>query len=137
VIEQALTVYLNTVPTITACMGGMKVYPHRAPSGVKMPWCVITNSGGARRRESTFVTEPRDTLTLYVETMDYVSGLTIADTIRAALENYRGDMPPERDIFIECGTIRDLDGFGGSYKFVIPVYARYRQYTVFPHRVTV
>jgi hypothetical protein len=136
-IEQAVVVYLNTVPAVTAALGGMRVWPHRAPADVKMPWCVVTNSGGSRVRESTFVTEPRDTLTLYVESANYVSGLNAANTILLALENYRGDLPPERDIHITCGTIRDLDGSQGSYKFVVPVYVRYRQTTVFPIRVTV
>jgi hypothetical protein len=136
-IEQAVVVYLNTVTAVTTSLGGMKIYPHRAPANVKMPWCVVTNSGGSRDRESVFVTEPRDTLTLYVETSDFVSGRNAAETIMLALENYRGDMAPERDIHITCGTVRDLDGFQGSYKFVVPVYVRYRQTTVFPNRVTV
>jgi hypothetical protein len=137
-IEQAVVVYLNSDAAVLSAFGGTgKVYPHRAPASIKMPWCVVTNSGGSRKRESLYVMEPRDTLTLYVESMDYVGGLNLANTILHALENYRGDMPPERDIHITCGTIRDLDGFQGSYRFVVPVYVRYRQIAVFPNAGTV
>jgi len=136
-IEQAVTVYLNTVPAVVTAFGGQKVFYTRAPAGAQLPWCTVTNSGGSRKRESTFVTEPRDTLTLYVEHYDQFLGLAAADAVRAALENYRGDMYPERDTHFTCGSIRDLDGFQGSHRFVIQVYVRYRQTTVFPNRVTV
>lgn len=133
-IVQAVVLYLNSVPAVVTALGGQRVYYRRAPDGAKMPWCTVTNSGGSRKRESTFVTEPRDTLTLYLEHFDQFEGAQAAEAVRAALENYRGDMYPERDTHFTCGTVRDLDGFQGSYRFVIQVYVRYRQTTVFPNR---
>jgi hypothetical protein len=138
-IEQALVTYLNTIPSVITALGGQKVYYSRAPVtsvggvSVKMPYAVIRNDGGSRKRLTTFTTEPRDSLTIYVESSVQHAGLLAADTIRAALENYRGDMPPERDLHITCGTIRDLDGYQNSFRFLISVYVRYRQTTVFPN----
>lgn len=132
-IEQAIVVYVNTVPAVVAALGGQKFYYARAPLNTKMPYATIKNSGGSRKRESLYITEPRDTMTIYVESEKLHEGLAIANTIRESLENYRGDMAPERDIYITCGTVRDLDGFQGSFRFIIPVYVRYRQTTTFPN----
>ena len=138
-IEQALAVYLNSVPAIVTALGGQKVFYSRAPQtmtgevAVKMPYATIKNNGGSRKRSTTFKTEPRDSLSIYIDHSKQHEGLLIADTIRAALENYRGDMPPELDTHVTCGTIRDLDGYQGSFRFIIPVYIRYRQTTVFPN----
>lgn len=132
-IEQAVVVYLNTVPAVIAALGGQKFYYNRAPQNVKMPFGVLSNAGGNRNRDTPFTTEARDTLDIEVESADAVAGKQACDAIMAALENYRGDMPPERDIHITCGTVRDLDGFQGSFRFIFAAYVRYRQTTVFPN----
>lgn len=138
-IEQAIVVYLNTVSSITSLLGGRKVYYNRAPQkgtdgkDVKMPYAIVSNAGGSRKRDTPLTTEARDTLDIEVESADCVAGKILCDTILAALENYRGDMSPERDMHITCGSIRDLDGFQGSYRFIFAAYIRYRQTTVFPN----
>jgi len=137
-IEQALTVYLNTLPAVTTALGGQKVFYTRAPTtqtgdvSVKMPYVVIKNNGGSRKRETLLKMEARDSLTIYVEHSKQHEGLMIANTIREALENYRGNMAPEADLHITCGSIRDLDGYQGSFRFIVAIYVRYRQTAVFP-----
>jgi hypothetical protein len=136
-IEQAIVEYLNTVTALTTLLGGQKIYYRRVPplSGtatIKMPWVIVTNSGGRRTRDTQVSTEGRDTLTIYVEHNNPITGRAIAEAVLRALENYRGDMSPERDLDIRCGSVRDLDGFQGSFKFIVTAYIRYRQTTAFP-----
>lgn len=134
-IEQAVVEYLNTVTALTTLLGGQKIYYRRVPPStvpIKMPWVIVTNSGGPRNRDTQVSTEGRDTLTIYVEHNNPITGRAIAEAILRALENYRGDMVPERDVDVRCGSVRDLDGFQGSFKFIVPVYIRYRQTTAFP-----
>jgi hypothetical protein len=132
-IEQAVVVWLNSVAAVTTALGGAKVYYHRAPTNMKMPWVVITNSGGSRDRITQAFTEARDTLTIYVEAENAISGRVIAEKVRQALENYRGDMAPMHDVFIECDSIRDLDGFNTSFRYIIAAYVRYRETTAYPN----
>lgn len=136
-IEQAMVSYLNSVPEIVTALGGQKVYFRRVTANeenpVKMPWCIITNSGGSRKRQTLNKMEPRDTLTLDIYHYDQFMGREAAEVILRALENYRGDMPPEQDLHVTCGTIRDLDAYQDSYRFVLPVYVRYRQTITFPN----
>ena len=137
-IEEAVVVYLNTVTAITTALGGQKVYYNSADPDpatgkpVKMPYVIVSNAGGSRKRESVYVTEPRDTLDIDVYSADKIKGKRLADTVLLALENYRGDMPPERDTHFTCGSIRDLTAWQAGYRFNFATYVRYRQATVFP-----
>jgi hypothetical protein len=122
--------YLLSIPAVNTITGG-KIYYRRAPTTAKMPWVIVTNSGGMRARSTlggkndlgkTLVT---DTLTLYVDSVDQFKGKDITDRIIKALENYRGDMGAEKDLFIRSGTPRDLDGYNGTFRQLITLYIEY------------
>jgi hypothetical protein len=133
-IEQGLLTYLLQVPAVSALVGN-KIYYRRAPSTVKMPWVIITNSGGMRSKLSMDVSgysEAVDTLTLYVDTMSQFEGKAIADAVLAAVENYRGDMSPALDTHFRAGSVRDLDGYNGAFRFLLTFYVRYKYDTVTP-----
>lgn len=139
-IEQAICTYLNGLTSVTDLLGGRKIYFSRVPQSpqtgqpsVKMPWAVVSNVGGGRKKDSAITTEARDTLEIYVDHNDFIQAQRIAEAIRLALEHYRGDMPPERDLWVEVDTPRDLDGFQGACRFIIAVYVRYRQTTTRPN----
>ena len=139
-IEQAICTYLNGHTPVTALLGDRKVFYSRVPQSpqsgaptVKMPWVVVSNVGGGRKKDSAITTEARDTLEIYVDDVSFIHGQQIAEAIRLALEHYRGDMAPERDLWVEVDTPRDLDGFQGACRFIIAVYVRYRQTTTRPN----
>jgi len=138
-IEQALVNYLNNYAPLTALIG-KNVFYHRAPEKKQMPWVIITNSGGMRRRMTqgdrkgySGRTEANDVLTLYVNAVSQFSCKEIADKVMDAIENYRGDMPPAEDTFFRCGTVRDLDGFNNTSVMLITVYVLYVFNTKFPN----
>lgn len=131
-IEEAVVRYLNANTSVTTPLGGTKIYYGRSPSTVKMPYVTVRNSGGNRDRITQYYTDADDILTIYVEAISQFNGRAIAEAIMRALENYRGDMDPEKDLYVRCGSIRDLDGFQSTYRFIIPVYIRYKEITQFP-----
>ncbi len=129
-LEQSIMSYLLSIPAINTITGG-KIYYRRAPITAKMPWVIVTNSGGMRSRSTlgskgdlgkTTVT---DVLTLYVDSVDQFKGKDITDRIIKAVENYRGDMGTEKDLFIRAGTPRDLDGYNGTFRQLITLYVEY------------
>jgi hypothetical protein len=128
-------VYYRRPPTSTAASG-------QAPVTVKRPWIRVTNSGGMRDRISMArggSTDATDVLTLYVDDDKQFRGRQIADAVVAALENYRGNMPPlpavpiAFDTWFRCATVRDLDGFQDAYTYLVTVYVKYRFPTAFPN----
>lgn len=139
-IEQAIVRYLNADAPLVALLGGTKIYYGRGPlvgsppMPPKMPYVVVKNSGGMRERVTQMYTDINDTLTIYVEAGDgqQFLGRDIAERILVVLENYRGDMAPELDLHIRCGSIRDLDGYQNSYRFIVTAYVLYKQTTAFP-----
>lgn len=133
-IEQAIVTYLNRTPAVTSVLGGEKVYYGRAPSTVKMPYVTVRNSGGMRERITHHYTDTEDTLTIYVDAAadKQFIGRDIAEAVKNALENYRGDMYPEEDLNIRCGSIRDLDGYQSSFRYIVTAYVRYKEVTAFP-----
>jgi hypothetical protein len=139
VIEQAVLLYLNSHSGVLASLGGQaKVYYARAPKdingvAVTMPWVVVRNSGGMRNRVTQTITDTEDTSTIYVEDSNQFRGRAIAEAVLTALENYRGDMAPELDVHIRCGSIRDLDGWQNSFRYIVTAYVLYKKTTVFPN----
>ena len=131
-IEQALVDYLNSQVSITSLIGGSKVYYSRAPSKAVMPFITIKNAGGPRKKVTQYYTDADDTVTVYVDASNQFNGRAIAEAIMRALENYRGDMYPAQDVHITLGSIRDLDGFQGTYRFILPVSILYKEITQFP-----
>ena len=135
-IEQAIVTYLISE------MGSLvnnQVYYHRVPPNAKMPWIRVTNSGGMRRKMTlNHTSEAVDILTIYVDDNQQFRGRTIADAVMAALENYRGDMPPAPaaalacDTHVRLGTTRDLDTFQDAFTYLLSVYVRYTFPTALP-----
>jgi hypothetical protein len=123
---------LNADSDILAALGSAKVYYRRAAEETKMPFVVVVNSGGMRERITQIYTDMQDTLTIYVEDSKQFRGRDIAEAVLRALENYRGDMSPESDLHIRCGSIRDLDGFQSTFRYIITAYVRYKETTKFP-----
>jgi hypothetical protein len=132
-IEQAIVSYLNNNAAVTTALGGKKVYYRRVPPTIKMPWVAVTNSGGMRNRITKTITDTLDTLTIYVEDSNQFRGREIAEAVMRALENYRGDMSPEKDLHIRCGSIRDLDGWQDAFKYIVTAYVLYKETTQFPN----
>jgi hypothetical protein len=133
VIEQAIVNYLNSNSDVLTALGGAKVYYRRAADKITMPYVVVTNSGGMRTRITQMYTDTQDTLTIYVEDSKQFRGREIAEAVMRALENYRGDMSPELDLHIRCGSIRDLDGFNSTFRYIVTAYVRYKETTRFPN----
>ena len=135
-IEKSLMTYLLNNTALNTALGG-KIYYRRAPTTAKMPWLVITNSGGMRLRRTmggtndTGWSKVKDTLTLYVDHTDQFKGKDITDMVVAAVENYRGDMGTEKDLFIRCESPRDLDGYQGTFRYHIPLHVDYWFKTTF------
>ena len=126
-IEKSVLTYLLSIPAVNTITGG-KIFYRRAPKTAVLPWVLITNSGGMRKR-MTLATTGRmiaeDTLTIYVESADQFKGRDIAERILVALENYRGDMGDEQDLWVRMGSIRDLDGWNGTFRFLLTCYVEY------------
>jgi hypothetical protein len=122
-IEKAIVNYLNNHPTLTAYKG--KIYYHRVPTDVKMPFVICTNAGGGRTRISAGLKEPFDTLIIYVESQKQFEGYDLANLVNAALDNYRGNMGDAKDLVIKCDTPRDLDGFFATYRYMLSVHVKY------------
>jgi hypothetical protein len=147
IIEQSVITYLRS-DTQLASMVGDHIYYHRVPTDnvdsagtkVKMPWVVVTNSGGMPERLTrgsltyTGLTEAYDTLTIYVDDMQQLRGAQITQRVEDLLRNYRGNMLPARDTHFRAGTTRDLDGYQGNFRYLISVYVRYLFDTDFPNR---
>ncbi len=131
-IEQAIVVYLNSNADVLNALGGAKVYYRRAGSKILMPYVTVTNSGGMRNRITKIYTDTQDTLTIYVDDSDQFRGREIAEAVMRALENYRGNMNPELDLHIRCGSIRDLDGYQSTFRYIVTAYVRYKELTEFP-----
>ena len=142
-IERAVVVYLLSYfashPTLSSVMTG-KVFYRRVPPNVKLPYMIVTNSGGGRKKLAqcgTGSSEARDILTLYINDDQQFRGEQIAEAVMRALENYRGNMPSTNPIAYDthfyCGTTRDLDGFQDAFTYLITVYVRYKFPTAFPN----
>jgi hypothetical protein len=133
-IEKAVIEYLLSIPDLQTMLGG-RIYYRLAPTTVKMPYLVVTNSGGMRRKETQpdFYSSAKDTLTLYVDHKDLFVAKDIAVRVVEALENYRGIFMGIPDTHIRAETTRDLVGFMGTFRQQISVHIQYRIPTNTPH----
>lgn len=123
-IERDLVNYLLSIPAINTAVKG-NIFYSRAKSDVSMPWIVIQNTGGSRRSLTVQKTEPRDTISIYVEGKEQFKTRDIANLVEKALDRYRGDMGDSKDLFITTATIRDLDGWQGSFRYFMTAYVQY------------
>lgn len=136
-IEQSLMNYLLSITALNNMVKGA-IYYSKAPGDAKLPYILITNSGGMPLKMTQGgATDPgktltKDVLSLYVIAKDQFSAKDIADRIVKALHNYRGDLGSEFDTWIRCGTNRDLQGWNGQAKQLVTVYADYVTVTNVP-----
>lgn len=132
-IEKSLIEYLLAIPDVKALFKG-QIYYRVSPATVKLPWCIISNAGGSRvHLTQSGLTEAFDTILIYVDTADQFAGRAMAERLIGALENYRGAMGTESDLVINCESIRDLNGWQGNYRFILPIHVRYIIPTNVPH----
>lgn len=122
-IEQAITNYISSSPVATNVDG--KVYWFRAPKDVTMPWIVVGSAKGPEF-EAASKQEADVEIMIYVDDMALVQGRTTAQAVHNLLQNFRGEMAPESDLWITCGQVVTLDGPTGGYRFVVPVRIQYR-----------
>jgi len=131
-IEKSILNHLLSSPTVTGVVSN-KIYPYRAASSAIMPWVVVKLSpGGIRERMTEKFTRCEDSVMVYVDSDNFLTGRTLAENCLRALENFRGDMSDSEDVHLTCSSIRDLDGYGGSYRFLFDVMALYKEVTTYP-----
>lgn len=123
-IEQSIISYLVSLPAIQTLVGN-KVYYHRAASDAKMPYVVISTIGGTRPWITQVVKEGDYSIRVFVDDDKQFRGREIADAVITALEDFRGDMLPARDVFITCEAITDLDGANGAFRYAITFRVRF------------
>lgn len=123
-IRQGLVTYLN-LQLIDSSVNG-KVYYQRTPPDKVMPWILVTSSGGTRTNLSEKYQNIDDTIYLHVDTPNLFTGKTIADKLVSLLDNYRGDMSPATDVYLQCNTPQEQDGPNGSFRFTIQMRAQYK-----------
>lgn len=124
-IEKSVIEYLLSIPDVKTLFKG-QIYYRSAATSAKLPWGIVSNAGGGRKRiTQAGRSEAFDTLLLYVDTADQFAGRSMAERLLQALENYRGNMGTEKDLVVTCESIRDLNGWQGNYRFILPVHIRY------------
>lgn len=132
-IEKSILNQLLSNSTLISLLGGSKIYPYRVAANAKMPWVVLhIVSGGTRKRITEKFTEGKDTVLVYVDADNFLTGRNIAEECLRTIENFRGDMSDSNDVYLTCSSIRDIDGYAGSYRFLFDVSARYKEDTEFP-----
>jgi len=123
-IEQSILNYLLGLPAIQALVGN-KVYYHRAADDVKMPYVVVSTIGGVRPWITQVVKEGDYDIRVFVDDTKQFRGRSIAEAVVTALEDFRGDMLPAKDVFITCEPITDLAGANGAYRYAITFRVRF------------
>jgi hypothetical protein len=132
-IEKSVIEYLLAIPDIKTMFKG-QIYYRASPPTAKLPWCVVSNAGGGRNKiTQTGLSEAFDTLLIYVDTADQFVGRSMAERLMQALENYRGKMGTERDLIVTCESIRDLNGWQGNFRYILPVHIKYIFDSNVPH----
>ena len=132
-IEKSILNQLLNDSTLLTLLGGNKIYPYRVASTAKMPWVVVKLApGGTRSRITEKFTEGEDVVVVYIDAQNFLSGRNIAEQCLRTLENFRGDMSDSLDVHLTCSSIRDIDGYAGSFRFLFDVSARYKEVTTYP-----
>jgi hypothetical protein len=127
-IERDIMIYLQSLPEITNLCNNIFVI--QAPKDAKMPYIIIENTGGTRRKLGSDSTEE---LALFRVTVDVGSGQMtlgrdIAETCLKVIENYRGQFSNTdgaKDVFITCSAVRGWAGIGGAFRYMVDGRARF------------
>lgn len=135
-IEQGIMARLRATTAVTDLVG-TNIFYHQAPKDAVFPWVIIQNSGGSKTKiglanSSNCLTDNRDTVQIYVDDDKQFRGREIAVEVQKALNNYRGNLAPANDVHLTSDTIRDLDGWNDTFRYIFPIYARYLENTNIP-----
>ncbi len=129
-IEQGLLTFVSASAVGISVEG--KVYYHRVPSDIKLPWIRFSAAGGPETKITQMGKIEADVDFLFVVDDDQqFRGRAIVEDLKALLQNYRGNLPPERDALITCSAIKDIDGPNGVFSYVLPVRVRYDYYDTY------
>lgn len=126
-IERDLLTYLQGYSGLTSLIGN-KIYVIQAPqSGVSMPWVIIENTSGTRRRITQDKTEEMAYVRITVDSgpNQVVLGRNIAEKAKEAIENFRGALGLATDVEITCGSVRGWAGIGGAFRYQFDATARF------------
>ena len=103
-IERDLLTYLQGYSSLTSLVGN-KIYVIQAPqSGVQMPWVIIENTSGTRRKIAQNKIEEMAYVRITVDSgpNQVVLGRNIAEKAKEAVENLRGALGLATDVHITC-----------------------------------
>lgn len=126
-IEQALLNYVTSSTVGTSVSS--QVYYSRVPSGVTMPWIYFKVADTQETRITQYNKMEADVLiNFFVEDSNQFRGRETAEALKLLLQNFRGDMTPEKDILIRCEGIRDQDGPLAAFSYIIPTRVVYCYY---------
>jgi len=132
-IEKSIIQYLMSDSSLLTLLGSSNIYPYRVPTEAKMPWiCINPLSGGTREIITQKYTDTEQTVLIYIDADNFLTGRQISQKCLELIENYRGDMSDSFDVHLTCSPIRHIDGYGGSYRFLFDVYTRFKEETVYP-----
>lgn len=121
---EGLTYWLEASPA-AAVLGGA-VYPLRADDDAIMPWLLVVPRPGEYRRPITpLIEEYKQGFYLFLDSPSRSAGLAQLQAIADALQDFRGDMLPAKDVHIRCGTVFPQDGPTTNYRFALPLQTRY------------
>lgn len=128
-IERDILTYLQTYSPVTSLVGN-KIYVIQAPqSGVSMPWLIIENTAGTRKKIAQTLMEEVAFVRITVDAgpSQVVLGRNIIEAAKTGLENFRGDLGLAKDVHIACGSIRGWAGIGGAYRYQMDVTCRFTE----------
>jgi hypothetical protein len=132
-IESDIIARLNANTGIATALKS-QIYYSKAPAEVKMPFAVLENAGGSRRRITlgNGQSEAFDTIQISVYHADKISAKNIATLIMNDLENFRGNLATSFDVILNADTPRDLQTFQGAARQLLTFHIKYRYNTNIP-----
>ena len=107
-LEEVLTARLEA-DAVVAALCGDRIYPGRAPAGAALPHIFYMRAGGDRVRamaRDTGVHPARVQITVKAGT--YAALVSLADAVKAALENWRDGVASPR--ILDCAYQGEFDG---------------------------
>ena len=121
-IEQDVFVYFKGDATLASLIGdNTKIYLITAPTegDPKMPWVVVEQTGGTRKKISQKKMEETALVRVTVDAGpdQLFTGRSIIEQCKNLLENYRGLLDQANDVYAETGAIRGWAGFGNAYRY--------------------
>lgn len=121
---EGLTKWLE-LSASTAALNGA-VYPLRADDDATMPWLlVVPRPSGQRTPITPLKEEYTPDFYLFLDTPNKIAGLAQLQAIADALQDFRGDMLPAKDVHIRCGNVFHQDGPTSNHRCVLPLQTRY------------